>query len=81
MESKKFAWLPTKVTSGKRIWMSYYILHRNYVDPATGMTPLFKLYFEWTETPQEKTWRLLNGNMIQNRNVWNSPILTKQDKI
>jgi hypothetical protein len=59
MEIKQFAWWPMRVTSGQLIWLSHYILHRNYADPATGMTSLFKLYFEWTETLQEKFWRLL----------------------
>jgi hypothetical protein len=39
------------------------------------------LYFEWTETLQEKTWRLLKESIIANRNVWDDPKLTKEDKI
>ena len=59
MEIARFAWWPMRVTSGKWIWLSRYTLHRNYVDPATGMTSFHKLYFEWTETPQERFWRVL----------------------
>jgi hypothetical protein len=34
------------------------------------------------ETPSPvKTRRLLTGSLMQTRNVWNDPILTKQDKI
>ena len=80
METKLFAWWPIKVTSGKRIWLKYYFQHKTSYDKSTGRPPLYSLHFTWTETPQEKTWRLLTDNIIQNRNVWNDPILTKQDK-
>jgi hypothetical protein len=59
VENTKFAWLPTKVTSGKLVWLSQYIQHRSLYDASTGRPPLNSLYFEWTETPQEKFWRLL----------------------
>lgn len=59
MESKRFAWCPITVTSGKRIWLSFYYHHENLYDASTGRPPLKSLYFIWTETPQEKTWRLL----------------------
>jgi len=39
------------------------------------------LYFEWTETSAERTWRVLKETAVHNRNVWNNPSLTKQDKI
>lgn len=81
MESKKFAWWPTRVTSGKLIWLSKYIEHKELFDRRTGRAPVTQLYFTWTETLQEKTWRLLKENVIQNRNVWNDVILTKEDKI
>lgn len=61
MESKKFAWWPVKVTSGKWIWLSMYYEYKNLYDASTGRPPLSSLYFSWTETPQEKTWRLLKG--------------------
>jgi hypothetical protein len=80
MENKKFAWLPTKVTSGKCIWLKYYLQHKSLYDESTGRPPLNSLYFEWTETLQERTWRLLKDSVIHNRNVWNNPTLTKQDK-
>ena len=59
MESERFAWLPVRVTSGKLVWLTKYIQHRILYDASTGRPPLHNLYFEWTETPQEKTWRLL----------------------
>ena len=79
MENIKFAWWPVTVTSGKRIWLKKYIQHRNLYDESTGRPPLHNLHFEWTETEQEKTWRLLKESVVQNRNVWNDPILTHQD--
>jgi hypothetical protein len=59
MESKMFAWLPVKVTSGERIWLKSYIKHRSLYDVSMGRPPLNSLYFEWTETEQEKIWRIL----------------------
>lgn len=81
MEIKRFAWWPTTVTSGKRIWFRQYILHRSLYDESTGRPPLNSLYFEWTETTQEKFWRLLTEGVVHNRNIWNDPALTKKDKI
>ena len=81
MEYKKFAFLPTKMTSGKLIWLKYYFCHKELFDRHTGRAPVTRLYFTWTETAQEKTWRLLKENVIQNRNVWNDPNLTKEDRI
>ena len=80
MENKMFAWWPITVTSGKRIWLKTYIYHRSLYDDSTGRPPLTSLYFEWTETPQEKTMRLLRDTTIYNRNVWNDYNLTKEDK-
>jgi hypothetical protein len=80
VENIKFAWLPTRVTSGKTIWLSRYIQHRSLYDETTGRPPINSLYFTWTETPQEKTWRLLKDSVVHNRNIWNTPDLTKQDK-
>lgn len=59
MESKHFAWSPTRMTSGKSIWLSTYYQHKMLYDTSTGRPPLNGLYFIWTETPKEKTWRLL----------------------
>jgi len=81
VENIKFAWLPISVTSGKRIWLQKYIQHRQRFDVNTGRPPLTSLYFTWTETPQEKTWRLLKESVVANRNIWNDPTLTKEDKI
>ena len=61
MESKLFAWLPIRVTSGKRVWLSYYYQYKSLYDASTGRPPLHGLYFVWTETPKEKIWRLLKG--------------------
>lgn len=79
MESKRFAWFPTTVTSGERIWLSTYYLHQNLYDASTGRPPIGSLYFTWTETAPERMMRLLKGTVIQNRNVWNDPLLTKED--
>jgi hypothetical protein len=79
METKQFAWWPTQVTSGKRIWLKYYFQHKSLYDQSTGRPPLNSLWFEWTETEQERTWRLLKQSVVQNRNVWNEPLLTHQD--
>jgi hypothetical protein len=79
MESKLFAWWPTRVTSGKRIWLKYYFQHKTLYDESTGRPPLNSLYFEWTETLPEQTWRLLKDSVIHNRNIWNTTELTKKD--
>jgi hypothetical protein len=81
MENKLFAWWPTTVTSGKRIWLTCYFQHKTLYDESTGRPPLNSLYFTWTETLQEKMWRLLKDNAVHNRNIWNTSELTKQDKI
>ena len=81
MENIKFAWWPTTVTSGKRIWFKQYIHHRSLYDESTGRPPINSFYFEWTETASEQTWRVLKEKTIQNRNVWNDVKLTKEDKL
>jgi hypothetical protein len=35
----------------------------------------------WTETAEEKTWRLLKEGAVQNRNIWNQYNYTKEDKL
>ena len=62
MESKLFAWWPTKVTSGKKIWLSTYYQHKSLYDESTGRPPLNSMYFTWTETAGERIWRLLKNN-------------------
>jgi hypothetical protein len=74
MTEQKFAWLPTRMTSGKIVWLQTYYLHKNRYDESTGRHPLHSLYFEFTETTKEQTWRLLTEQRIDNnRNVWNTP--------
>lgn len=80
MIHKLFAWWPIKVTSGKRVWFKHYYRHRMRFDPSTGMPPISAQYFEYTETAKERTWRLLTDRVEHNRNIWNDPYLTKQDK-
>jgi len=80
-EIKKFAWWPTRVTSGKTIWLRQYIQHRNLYDESTGRPPINSLHFVWTETESERTWRVLKESVVHNRNIWNDPNLTNQDKI
>jgi hypothetical protein len=79
MESKVFAILPTRVTSGKLVWLSYYYKHKELFDRRTGRAPVTSLHFTWTETLRERSWRLLKEQIIHNRNVWNETELTKQD--
>ena len=81
MEIDRFAWLPTKVTSGKWIWLAKYIEHRELFDKRTGRAPVSTLHFRWTETSKERTWRILKESAVHNRNVWNDPKLTKEDKL
>ena len=81
MERKMFAWLPVTVTSGRRIWLNTFYEHKNLYDASTGRPPLGSLYFTWTETARERNWRLLKEGIVQNRNVWNDPQLTKEDKL
>ena len=81
MVNERFAFLPKRVTSGKLIWLSKYYEHVELYDRHTGRAPVMSFDFRWTETPAERTWRLLKENAVQNRNVWNDPQLTKQDKI
>lgn len=79
MERKLFAWWPITVTSGERVWLNTYYLHKDLYDTSTGRPPLSSLYFTWTETAPERMIRLLKGSAIQNRNMWNDPPLTKED--
>ena len=81
MENKKFALLPKRMTSGKLVWLSYYYQHKELFDRRTGRAPVTSLHFTWTETPSEKTWRLLKETAVQNRNIWNDPTLTREDKL
>jgi hypothetical protein len=81
MESKKFAWKPIKVTSGKWIWMSVYYQHKSLYDETTGRPPLNSLHFTWTETEKEKVIRLLKDKVIHNRNIWNEVNLTREDNV
>ncbi len=81
MESKKFAWKPTRVTSGCWTWLSMYYQHKSLYDTTTGRPPLNSLHFTWTETASERTWRILKETTIHNRNVWNDVKLTKEDQL
>ncbi len=81
MINEHFAWLPTKVTSGKWVWFSKYYEHVELYDRRTGRAPLMSFDFRWTETAKERTWRLIKESVVQNRNVWNDPDLTKEDRL
>jgi hypothetical protein len=81
MENKKFAWSPVQVTSGQWIWLKTYYQHRSLYDETTGRPPLNSFYFVWTETADERTWRVLKETVVHNRNVWNDTRLTKEDII
>ena len=81
MESNRFAWLPTRVTSKQWVWLTVYYQHRSLYDETTGRPPLNSFYFEWSETASERTWRVLKETTIHNRNVWNDVTLTKEDKL
>jgi hypothetical protein len=76
---RRFAWFPVKMTSGRRVWLSYYWQYQSTYDASTGRPPLFDQYFTFTETQKEHTWRLLKENVVHNRNVWNTVDLTKKD--
>ena len=81
MENIKFAWWPVCVTSGRRVWLKYYYQHKSLYDETTGRPPINSFYFEWSETASERTWRVLKESVVHNRNVWNEPKLTKEDKL
>jgi hypothetical protein len=81
MERKLFAWWPVTVTSGERVWLNIFYEHKNLYDASTGRPPLSSLYFTWTETAAERMLRQLKGTVIQNRNVWNDPLLTREDRL
>ena len=76
---RKFAWWPVKISSGRQIWFRHYWLYQSPYDDSTGRPPLFNQYFTFSETDQERTWRLLKETVVQNRNVWNDPTLTLKD--
>lgn len=80
METKKFAWLPVMVTSGEAVWLKTYYVYKSLYDSTTGRPPLHGLYFEWSETKEERMLRLLQEGIVHNRNVWNDPQLTKEDR-
>jgi len=77
---RKFAWLPRRMSSGQVTWLAYYYEYRSLYDESTGRPPINSLYFIFTETPKEKTLRLLKESVTHNRNVWNDPSLAKEDK-
>ena len=68
------------MTSGRRIWFRHYWLYQRSYDVSTGRPSLFNQYFEYRETDQERTWRLLKESAVQNRNIWNQPELTNEDR-
>lgn len=59
MITKRFAWWPIQVTSGRRIWLSTYYHHKLLYDSITDRPPINNLHFTWTETASERTWRIL----------------------
>lgn len=77
---RKFAWWPQRMTSGKRVWLACYWRYQSAYDASTGRPSLFNQYFEYCETDQERTWRLLKESAVQNRNIWNQPELTNEDR-
>ena len=81
MERKQFAWMPIRVTSGRWVWLVNYYQHKSLYDETTGRPPLNSLYFTWSETSSERTWRVLKETAVQNRNVWNDVKLTKEDRL
>ena len=81
MESRRFAWLPVRVTSGQWTWLNSYYQHKSLYDETTGRPPLNSFHFVWTETSTERTWRVLKEKAIQNRNVWNDIKLIKEDQL
>lgn len=81
IETKRFAWWPVTVTSGQRIWLNTFYEHKSLYDATTGRPPLGSLYFVWTESEKEKVIRVLKGQIIHNRNIWNNTELTKRDTL
>jgi hypothetical protein len=81
MITKKFAWFPTRVTSGRWVWLNTFYEHKSLYDESTGRPPMGSLHFTWTETASERTWRTLKESVVHNRNVWNDPKLTKEDTL
>jgi hypothetical protein len=81
MESKRFAWTPTQVTSGQWTWLKTYYEHKSLYDETTGRPPINSFHFTWTETASERTWRVLKENIIHKRNVWNDLRLIKEDQL
>lgn len=81
MENEKFALFPKRVTSGKWVWLSKYYEHIELYDRNTGRAPIMTFDFRWTETEKERMWRVLKENIVHNRNVWNEPNLTKEDRL
>ena len=61
IEHKKFAWLPTRVTSGEQVWLRYYYEHLIDYDPSTSKPPIHGGRFVWTELEEERIMRLLRG--------------------
>lgn len=81
METKRFAWIPIRVSSGKLVWLEYYYFYQTSFDPSTGRPPLSSTHFVFSETTKEKTWRLLKEDVIHNRNIWNTYEYTQKDKL
>jgi hypothetical protein len=54
---------------------------RNHVNRVNYSQSENSLHFTWTETASERTWRVLKESAVHNRNIWNDPTLTKEDKL
>lgn len=64
MVNERFAWFPKRVTSGTWIWLVKYYEHVELYDRNTGRAPIMSFDFRWTETAQERTFRLLKEKIL-----------------
>jgi len=58
--SEKFAYLPIKTTSGKKVWLQKYILVEKYLDSELSH-PLQSNYWTYTYTKNEWLMKKLKG--------------------
>jgi hypothetical protein len=80
MTITRFAWLPTKLSNGSFVWLTRYCqtnlpdhlshLRANRTNPSVV----------YRATLDDNRQRCAEQQMIHNRNIWNDPLLTKQDR-
>gem|GEM_PF-655242 len=76
----RFAWLPTKLSNSSIVWLTHFCQtnspdHLSHLrGHATYPSAVYKAALN------DNRQRCTEQHMIHNRNIWNDPLLTKQDR-